>query len=351
LIHTTKEGAGALDLPDLSLFERVERLGKAKKNNVEMTEFIAEVLDRDEFAFGMVNNKVEKLYDRMKTCASWLTFRHYVEHNQNRLTAANFCGKHLLCQACAIRRGAQKLQAYSQRVDFVLSAQANLSPWLITITVKNGERLHERFEHLQKSFQLLQSRRKKHLQNPSRQFTEFAHINGAVFSYEVPKSKDGEDWHPHIHMLALCTKKPEVGHVDPATGEGFGLAKEWFDITGDSFMIDVRRNENQDVIEMACEVMKYAVKFTDQEPADTWHAFQTLNGRRLFGSFGSLRGVKIPESLLDAPLDGPFVEYVYRYFGGGQYEQVSRIDFSDSYEAPMVRTLPEGSLSHIAPSL
>jgi len=318
-----------LDLPNHSLFQRVERFGRAKKNNKEMVSYIGEQLDREEYNFdGLFNPRVQKLYERMDRCASWLTFRHYTDHNKNRLTSANFCGRHLLCQACAIRRGAQKLQAYTSRIDLVLKESPELKPYLITLTVKNGEDLRERYEHLKASFKHLHHRRKRG------QTTEFGKIAGAVFSYEVPKSKDGDLWHPHIHMMALCSEKPDVGYVDTKTGEGHGLRKEWYDITGDSFMVDVRRNKDQSTIEMACEVMKYAVKFSAQSPADTWKAFQILNGSRLFGAFGNLWGVKVPKSMLESPLTGAFIEYVFKYQSGGQYSMVRKTDNTDTYDSP-----------------
>jgi hypothetical protein len=47
---------------------------------------------------------------------------------------------------------------------------------------------------------------------------------------------------------------------------------------------------------------------------DTWLAFQVLRTRRLVDSFGVLRGVQIPDNLLDDPLEGlPFIERHYRY--------------------------------------
>jgi hypothetical protein len=60
------------------------------------------------------------------------------------------------------------------------------------------------------------------------------------------------------------------------------------------------------------EVFKYALKFSDLSLPDTWHAYQILNSRRLMGSFGNLRGVKSPESLLDDPLEHlPYLELLY----------------------------------------
>ncbi|MDQ7091973.1 MAG: protein rep [Methylococcales bacterium] len=336
MIHTTKEGAVfqiGLDVDSLSVFKRVERYGKAKKNNLELVEYLEELMLVDEVRFGHANPFVEKIYDRMERCASWLTFRHYYDHNKNRLTSANFCGKHLLCQPCAIRRGAQKLKAYHGKIEHVLKENPKLKAYLLTFTVKNGDNLMERFEHLQKSIQLLFQRRKKYLKSPGqRMFTEFSKVKGSVFSYETPKSKDGETWHPHCHMLVLCENPPEMGFVDVETGKGTGLRSEWFGITGDSFMLDIRRNEGQDLIGMCMEVMKYAVKFSCQEPEDTWKCFQVLNHRRLFGSMGNMWGVKVPISMLDEKLDGPYVEYMFRYLSGGHYTQISKVDMSEHYD-------------------
>jgi len=328
-----EDWATTLPLDSLTTFEKVERYGKAKANNKVVVEYLAELLDRDEFALGMVNPLIEKIYLRMDKCASWLTFREYTEHKKVTLRQANFCSKHLLCQACAIRRGAQILQSYMPKIEHVMQSE-KLTPWLITFTVKNGECLGERFKHLECSMKSILANRKNVLAGSYGYApTELSKVSGGVFAFEVPKSKDGEEWHPHLHMLALCTTKPEVGHVDPKTGKGFGLRKEWFDITGDSFQVDVRRQEGQEVINMACEVMKYAVKFSQQEPADTWKAFQTLNRKRLLRSFGCLYGVQVPDSMLDAPLSGPYIDRMFTYVGGGHYSAVSVCDMRDHYEA------------------
>ncbi|WP_376744959.1 hypothetical protein, partial [Pseudomonas aeruginosa] len=65
------------------------------------------------------------------------------------------------------------------------------------------------------------------------------------------------------------------------------------------------------------EVFKYAVKFAELSPEDNWHAAQVFKGRRLLGSFGLFRGVEIPESMTDEPLDGlPYVDRFYRFLQG-----------------------------------
>jgi hypothetical protein len=98
------------------------------------------------------------------------------------------------------------------------------------------------------------------------------------------------------------------------------LSAEWHNITGDSFIVDVRPISQEDPVSGFIEVFKYAVKFSDQPPADTVHAWETLAGKRLLGSAGCFRGVVVPEGLLD-DLEGfqglPYVQYFYRYLPAG----------------------------------
>jgi hypothetical protein len=109
-------------------------------------------------------------------------------------------------------------------------------------------------------------------------------------------------------MVAMAREQPDAGQ----------LAREWQEITGDSFIVDVRPINVDDVASGFLEVFKYALKFSDMTPADTYEAFRTLAAKRLVGSAGLFRGIEIPLQLRDEPLDDlPFVELFYRYLDGG----------------------------------
>ena len=130
--------------------------------------------------------------------------------------------------------------------------------------------------------------------------------DGAVYTLEL--TNKGNGWHPHCHMIILATSQPS--QTD--------LSTEWHKITGDSMVVDCRPILG-DPVEGFMEVFKYAVKFSDQEPADTVHAWETLAGKRLLGSAGCFRGVEIPEDLTDDPGDYlglPYVDLLYRYLSG-----------------------------------
>jgi len=201
--------SGALDI-----IKRSERFGHAKLQSKSVASYIGEILDRDEYKFGTFNHRIDKLYNKLNTCADWLRFRHYLEHEETRLTSANFCRYFLLCQSCAIRRGALLLQKHHKNIEHIIFSNPRLKAYMLTLTIANGEDLKERFLHLSKSFKLLQKKRRNYLLNSERYtFTEFAKIKGAVFSYEIPKTKDGNAWNPHIHMLILCEEEPDMGFV------------------------------------------------------------------------------------------------------------------------------------------
>ena len=77
------------------------------------------------------------------------------------------------------------------------------------------------------------------------------------------------------------------------------LAETWHEITYDSYIVDVRRvrkTKAEGYSKAVAEVCKYALKFSDLSTENTWHAFLSLKGKRLTGSFGSMHGVKIPDT-------------------------------------------------------
>jgi hypothetical protein len=99
------------------------------------------------------------------------------------------------------------------------------------------------------------------------------------------------------------------------------LSAEWKSITGDSFVVGITRlDPSSSPFESFLEVFKYALKFSDLTPSQTWHAARVLAGQRLLFSMGCFRGVEVPEQLTDEPLDGlPYVEWLYRYYAGTGY--------------------------------
>ena len=240
----------------------------------------------------------------LASCGNYLHFREYFTVGKVRLHSATFCKQHLVCPLCGIRRGAKALGAYLTRWQVIQEERPDLRPYLLTLTVKNGPDLEERQAHLSKSLRkLMTHRRHFNAGVPRAPWTELCRAEGGVYTLEL--TNNGKGWHPHCHMIVLATSQPS--QTD--------LSSEWHKITGDSMVVDCRPILG-DPVEGFMEVFKYAVKFSDLTLADNWHAAQILKGKRLLNSFGLFRGVEIPDSLLDEPLDGlPYLDRFYRYLG------------------------------------
>jgi hypothetical protein len=243
----------------------------------------------------------------MSRCADYLLFRHYTEVDQVRLHAARFCCLPLLCPFCAIRRGSKALGAYLTKWEAVRLSRPDLRAFLVTLTVRNGPELAERFRHVKAAHARLWKRR----EHRDYRTSVMAGVAGGVWSYEFKRGKGSGQWHPHVHGIWLARERPDA----------FQLSYEWQQLTGDSKIVDVRPIDEADQVAGFCEVFKYAVKFSDMEPADTWHGYQTLRGARLVDAAGVLRGVDIPDSLLDDPLEGPYVERLFRFLRGRGYQE------------------------------
>lgn len=285
--------------------ERIARYSQAKKRSSEMAEYIsskaAESCDDRK-------DELSKLGSKVDDCASYLLFRNYFTVGKVRLAKAFFCKKHTLCPMCAIRRGAKTLKAYMDRYSVICEESPELELSMVTLTVKNGDDLKERYEHLEKSVRKLFKHRRQYL-NCGRGFNEFCKAEGAVYSYEI--TNKGKGWHPHIHILTLTRKGESINK--------FKLSEEWETITGDSKIVDVRPVTGK-VAEGFMEVLKYAMKFSDMTVEQNFHAYEVLKGKRMLGCFGKFWGVKVPTDLLDDQLDDlPYIEIIYQYFNGRGY--------------------------------
>lgn len=283
----------------LLLDQRIARYGAAHSRTVEMRDHLRGVEDRNAL----------KAVAGLASCGNYLHFREYFTVGKVRLHNATFCKQHLICPLCAIRRGAKSLGAYLARWEVIRAERPDLKPYLLTLTVKNGDDLEERHAHLTKSLRkLLDQRRNFNAGSRGHPWTELCKAEGGVYTHE--QTNKGKGWHPHTHMIILCASAPSQS----------ALSAEWHKITGDSMIVDCRPitgGQTGDYSEGFMEVFKYAVKFSDLSLQDNWHAAQVLKGKRLLNSFGLFRGVEVPESLLDEPLDSlPYWDRFYRFIGG-----------------------------------
>ena len=260
-------------------------------------------------------------------CANYLLFKHYYTLDKYKLAGLRTCKKHMLCPFCSAIRASKQATAYHEKMLVILKENPKLKPVFMTLTVKNGDDLKERFNHLKNSFQTLQTARRKWLKRGNGH-NELCKAHGIVFAYEI--TNNGKGWHPHLHMVLL---------VDDWIDRD-KLSDQWKAITGDSHVVDVRRikpskfavdssnaesKKNDDYSDGFMEVFKYAMKFTELTHHQIWLAHETLSptGRltRLQGSIGLFRGVPVPDTMTDDVIadNAPFMLILYRFLKGAGY--------------------------------
>lgn len=313
LISATPPSIQEIGVDQLSdVGQKVRRYGTAKARNRQMAGFLVQGSTSRQHPY-------VKLSRKMYECAEWLEFHHYYHRDQIRLAKTSLCRVPLLCPVCAIRRGVKTLRNYHERAMH-LSATHDL--YMLTLTVKNGPDLWERYQHLKHSFKRLRERAKKG-------YGAWATVAGAVWSTEFTKGVDG--WHPHLHMLVALPK----GSAPIRYGKDSQLAMDWLSVTGDSFIVHSGGNitTTDDIGAGLCEVLKYALKFSDLDLADNLHAYETLKGKRLIQASGVFFGLELPETadLMDELLDEPYVRMFFRYTSRGYSLQSSTlVDTIDS---------------------
>jgi hypothetical protein len=240
------------------------------------------------------------LGDLVKGCGSWLHIREWITSGETRLRNANFCAKFLLCRSCAARRAGKMVSGYAEKVTAVTASKPDLIPAMITLTVKNGDDLAERFAHLKAAWHRMQVAKRKGASNSGRHARiEWNKVEASIRAIEVTRKASG--WHPHIHVFALLSE-----YIDQPA-----LSEEWRNFTGDSFVVGVTKCKGG-IVPGLIECLKYASKLTELSPEDVLHVYRTCKGSRFTDPQGLLRGVPEPDIRQDDTegLSGPYRDFL-----------------------------------------
>ncbi len=288
-------------------------------------------------------------------CGNFLHFRHWSNGDQVTLAGGYFCQQWKLCMTCAIRRGADTVAELAPIITEQLQRDPQLRAYLVTVTTKDGadmseEVCRERFLHLKAGLKHMTRRRGDALKK-ERGEIEACKAVGIYSAIEGGRGAGSGGWHWHCHMVWLCRDRPDKQQ----------LAAEWYGITGDSFMVNVKTFRSckasgertaQSIARDVCEVAKYTLKPHQLTPADAWTTHKATRtdggaGMHFVSRIGSLRlspderaAVKERNS---ARPTGPFRDIFYRWHqagGGGHYQEVDGggIDPGEQgAEAPLMR--------------
>ena len=137
---------------------RITRFGLLKHRSKLQEQYLWTQVDFKAEGENEESNKALKAATKLKGCGQFLLFRNYYTIDQIKLEKFHVCGQHLLCPMCAGIRAARSMNRYLKRIEELMRLNPRLKPVLITLTVKNGESLNERYNHLTSSFRTLLSR-------------------------------------------------------------------------------------------------------------------------------------------------------------------------------------------------
>ena len=266
-------------------------------------------------------DKVFKAKDFWKLafdCGSWLEFRWYMQSDITKLHTANFCKRDKMCPACAVRR------AYKQQQKFIkiLEAEQSLKDtdwYYIVIPVKHHktesfETVYNRLDGVLKK--ILKSMRNSK-QGKGNNF--FSLFTGGMYSIEATHTENG--WNVHLNLIINAPKgtlialkdirnrKGQVSHQN----EGLRL---FLVRSADSQMHNIQKidsSTDEKMREALVEVLKYSLKFSSLTSQQLLEVYIKTYRKRLFGTFGNLRGVGIEDIDLegDTLVDPEYLELIF----------------------------------------
>jgi len=98
---------------------RVQRYSEAKTRQLQILNHVRGLSQGEKANFQLHSLlNFEKLQSQLCSCGNYLVFHQYHTVGQVRLAKASFCKNHLMCQLCAIRRGAKQVQGYLGCVSY-----------------------------------------------------------------------------------------------------------------------------------------------------------------------------------------------------------------------------------------
>ena len=251
-------------------------------------------------------------------CGSWLEFRWYQKSDVTKLHTANFCKRDKMCPACAIRR------AYKQQLKFIniLDSDSDLKDldwYYIVLPIKHNK--SENYETVFNRLNDLKIKINMGIRDGKRGKGKgfFSNFSGGMSSIETTHSKNG--WNVHLNLIINAPKgtKTPLKSIKNSRGQ---ISHQNEDLRqfmlkhADSQMHNIQKldfDKEENIREALVEVLKYSLKFSGLTNQQLLEVYVKTYKKRLFGTFGNLRGVGIEDVSLegDVLLDTEFVELIF----------------------------------------
>lgn len=229
--------------------------------------------------------------DRWDACATNLWCGHVESKPEETILIGSYCHDRF-CPICGTRR--------------TTCVRSNLEDWLkgktvrlVTLTLRT------------ETEPLLTSVKRLYLCFKRLRRTTFwkEHVTGGTAVLECKWNAEKQKWHPHLHMVCEGKYIPQAE-----------LSNAWFDVTGDSRIVDVR------LIRQDTDAVNYVTKYLTKQLSDTLthqpdraiELIKVLQGRRMLLSFGTWQPLKLTREPQQEKLvcDGPLDSLLARAYRG-----------------------------------
>lgn len=210
----------------------------------------------------------ERVLHRFEQCGQFMTVWSDPASPDRYQVRGNFC-KHRYCLPCAQNRS----RLIASNIHHAIDGQVVR---FITLTLKHTDQpLADQIDALGTYFTRLR-----------RRTFWIQHVTAGAWFLELTYNREADRWHPHLHVIVRGRYMPHEG-----------LRGAWHDVTKASFIVDIRLVRDPD--RAAAYVSKYASKpmATDyvkhEDRLD--EAVAALHGRRMCGTFGDWRNLRLTE--------------------------------------------------------
>lgn len=282
---------------------------------------------------------MHKKADRLRSCASSLSFSYDPNTKKKTLVSANFC-RIRLCPMCQWRRSLKVFGQVSKILRY-LESQKHYGYILLTLTQKNvaGEELGAEIDRLNQAWKRFA------LLDPFKRAVK-GYYKAMEIKHNVDyKSKSFNTYHPHFHCLiavspSYFTSRDYISHEQ---WQEMWKAAARLDYLPEVNVKRVKEDGKRTLLSAVAETAKYAVKSDDYIMPEDWDFSTTtvellervLHNRRFVAFGGIMKDAKKALSL-DDPEDGNLISVgeddveiiadnpVYTYYWNSGYSQYIR---------------------------
>jgi hypothetical protein len=295
---------GFLTVPQLEFIKKVHKryfkTDIAKRDLFLLWDMIPDDVKIDGRVFKTIKH-FEDVKKSVLECGSFTEYKASIGDDRIKLVGANFCKRDKLCMACAVGR------AYNQQKKFIQALEVFpyeygedlLSKyWYYIVTpVRHSKEesldvVYDKVDRLRKSA-LMQIR------NSKRRSTGgfWSQFKGGMGSIEVTYTDNG--WNVHINWLVYSDDKVQYKEVVDDKGKKRCHNDELecflrrFDDSYIHFIGELDFSSREAIRKNLLEVLKYSLKFSSLNPARLIEVYYKFYRKRLFFTFGTLRGLDL----------------------------------------------------------